>query len=270
MGARCSNADSTATDCATSSLTHPGPIRDHTITPDIETASDAYAQRFSGAVGRFFLETQRRIVADLLTRYRNRQISILEIGGGHGQLTELLLQSGHRVVVHGSDPACFNRLRELQKTYSNLEFVVGDLRQLPFAAQSFDLVLAFRLLPHTEDYSAFLKSATALASEEMIFDYAPLVSGNLFATLLFPLKRRIEKNTRHFFTHRLNELRNVLTQAGFSQVHEVRQFSFPMGLHRLLDNIALTERVEDGAKRLGLTRVAGSPSVISARRVKSS
>jgi hypothetical protein len=37
-----------------------------TTTPDIETASEAYAQRFSGRTGGFLLEVQARTVRRLL------------------------------------------------------------------------------------------------------------------------------------------------------------------------------------------------------------
>ena len=58
-------------------------------TPDIETASDAYAQRFTGEAGRYLLSEQEAAVRAVLADWRGE--TVLDVGGGHGQLTPFLL-----------------------------------------------------------------------------------------------------------------------------------------------------------------------------------
>ena len=82
-----------------------------TTTPDVETASDDYASRFSGATGRYFLAVQERTVSDLLGSPGPRRI--LEVGGGHAQLAPGLLAAGHEVWVQGSAASCAKRLAPL-------------------------------------------------------------------------------------------------------------------------------------------------------------
>ena len=50
--------------------------------PDVETASDDYARRFSGPVGEWFLDVQERACLDLLRPWRGG--TVLDVGGGHG------------------------------------------------------------------------------------------------------------------------------------------------------------------------------------------
>jgi hypothetical protein len=51
--------------------------------PDLETSGDEYATRFSGEVGRYFLDIQEQSVIDLLKRVPGR--TVLDVGG-HGQI----------------------------------------------------------------------------------------------------------------------------------------------------------------------------------------
>src|SRR3972149_2530813 len=59
---------------------------------DVETSSEAYARRFAGPVGEFFLEVQAAATLDLLRPWPGS--SLLEVGGGHGQLTGPPVEAG--------------------------------------------------------------------------------------------------------------------------------------------------------------------------------
>ncbi|MEM9907111.1 MAG: hypothetical protein AAF921_19010, partial [Cyanobacteria bacterium P01_D01_bin.44] len=69
-------------------------------TADIETASDSYASRFAGKSGTWLLGVQQAATLKMLADYP--QASVLDVGGGHGQLTEALIEQGHQVTVLGS------------------------------------------------------------------------------------------------------------------------------------------------------------------------
>jgi SAM-dependent methyltransferase len=132
----------------------------HTYCPDIVTSSDQYSTRFSGETGKFFLERQEEIFLSFLPS-GGRQLSVLDVGGGHGQLTPALLAAGHKIVVHGSSFACKHRI-------SYLISVEGDLYDLPFSSRSFDLVMAFRLLPHILDTRKFLAELCQISATQVI------------------------------------------------------------------------------------------------------
>lgn len=60
-------------------------------TADIETSSDDYASRFAGATGAWMLDVQRDATIRLMGDDTD---SILDVGGGHGQLARPLCETG--------------------------------------------------------------------------------------------------------------------------------------------------------------------------------
>jgi len=80
-------------------------------TADIETASDDYAGRFAGAVGAWMLKIQEAAVLDLLQDHPG--VTVLDVGGGHGQLAVPLCREKYPVTVVGSAEVCRRRIAAL-------------------------------------------------------------------------------------------------------------------------------------------------------------
>jgi len=131
---------------------------------DIETASEDYARRFSGKVGDYFLEVQTRAVLELLSPWP--QARVLEVGGGHAQLAVPLVREGYRVTVSGSSETCRARLDRFLPPGS-CEFLCCDMLRLPFPDRHFDLVLAFRLLPHVERWRELIAEMCRVAEKAL-------------------------------------------------------------------------------------------------------
>ena len=223
---------------------------------DIETASAGYASRFQGPVGAWMLGRQEQTTLDLLQGISAR--SVLEVGGGHGQLTGALIQAGYHVTVQGSSDICQVRISNLVNT-GQCAFVVGSFLNLPFPDQSFDAVVSVRLIMHSEQWPRLIGEMCRVAKRSVIVDY-PLASGlNALAPLLFGAKKKLEKNTRSWrnFTHR--EVAASFTQHGFKAATRRGQFIFPMVIHRTLKQRPLSAALEGMAGGLGLHRILGSP-----------
>ena len=129
-------------------------------TADVETSSEGYARRFAGEVGEHFLAVQARVTLDLLAPWPGG--TVLDVGGGHGQLAAPLAAAGYRVTVAGSSEACRERLDRLLPPGA-FDFRAADLLALPFPDLAFDVVLAFRLLPHAERWRELLGEMCRLA-----------------------------------------------------------------------------------------------------------
>ena len=97
---------------------------------DVESSSDQYANRFRGAVGKWFLAVQTRITLDALAGLP-AGASVLDVGGGHAQVAPPLIDAGYRVTVVGSDESCGTRLRPWTST-DRCAFDVADLLRLPY------------------------------------------------------------------------------------------------------------------------------------------
>ncbi len=235
-------------------------------TPDIETSSDSYRRRFSGEVGAFFLDEQRHGAAKLLAGLPSSS-RVLDVGGGHGQLTEFLLKAGHRVCVHGSASSCLERVRsDTVACDSRPQPAVSNLWRLPFRDGSFDLVTAVRVLAHVVRWRAFIDELTRVSRRAVLVDYAPWSSANVLAPILFHVKHRIEGNTRPFFCYTGSSLAGAFRRNGFARVKTHKQFWAPMGVHRMMGSGSLSSGIERVGRSVGLTRLIGSPVLMLAER----
>jgi 2-polyprenyl-3-methyl-5-hydroxy-6-metoxy-1,4-benzoquinol methylase len=230
---------------------------------DVETSSAAYARRFSGAVGAFFLETQARATLDLLAPFAGA--SVLEVGGGHGQLAGHVAGAGHALTVFGSDPSCIERVKPLVDA-GRVRFESGELLALPHADRAFDVVMAFRLLPHVRRWPQLVSELARVARRAVIVDYPTTRSVNVASSALFGMKKGVEGDTRPFHVFRDAELAEAFSSHGLRESGRRPQFFFPMALHRALRIAALSRALEGLALATGLVGAFGSPVVLRLER----
>jgi ubiquinone/menaquinone biosynthesis C-methylase UbiE len=234
--------------------------------PDIETSSDNYASRFAGEVGRYMLSVQEEGIL-LLMEDGNSLFgrSVLDVGGGHAQLTRPLFSRGCRVAVAGSDLSCADRLAKLQL---DVPFYEGDLKELPIPDRAFDTVVSVRLISHMQDWHGLVDELCRIADQTVIIDYPTFASSNLLSILAFPLKKLIEKNTRTYRSFWDKEIYKSFARHGFYPTREYRQFALPMALHRFFGKSGGMQRTESFLRRLGITRLLGNPVLLRLDRKK--
>ena len=227
-------------------------------TPDVESSTPEYAQRFSGPVGEYFLDIQQSAIMQLLGQHNT--LNVLDIGGGHAQLTPFLVRSGATVTVLGSDDSGRQQLDEVLG-HEEYRYQVGNLLELPFADQSFDVVIAIRMLPHLVNWERFIKEMCRVAKTAVIVDYPDKRSVNYFSDALFAAKKKIELNTRPYKCFGTRELELPFEQAGFIPDETFRQFSLPMALHRGVGNRKFSATLEGIFTAIGVRRLFGSPAI---------
>lgn len=233
-------------------------------TADIESASDDYAQRFAGASGQWMLAVQEKLTRRCLNSFATAH-SILDVGGGHGQLALPLGQAGYDITVLGSDPICARRLQPGLEDGS-CSFVVGNMIDLPFPDQSFDVVLSFRILTHCQHWPQLIEECCRVARYGVIVDYPTSESINRIAPWLFETKKKYEQNTRVWHSFRHAEIRSAFSDQAFQLRALQKQFFFPMVLHRMLKCRPISAAMEQMARMLGLTRWLGSPVIAAFER----
>jgi SAM-dependent methyltransferase len=230
---------------------------------DVLTSSEGYARRFAGPVGRFFLDRQSEATLDLLRPFPGA--TVLDVGGGHGQVTGRLVAAGHAVTVLGSDAACEARVREWTSA-GRARFVAGDLLAPPLPDRAFDVVLSYRLLPHARRWPDLVGTLCRLARTAVVVDYPTRRSVNAAADLLFGLKKGVEGDTRPFTVFADAEVGRAFAGHGFAPTGRRPQFLFPMALHRGAGSLTLSRLLEGAASALGLTRALGSPVILRLER----
>ena len=232
-------------------------------TADIETASEDYASRFAGEVGRYFLQVQTDITLQLLHGLPGA--TVLDVGGGHCQLAQPLIEHGYKLTITGSDDSCRKRAESLLAEGSYAYTTCNSLA-LPFESQSFDAVLSFRLLPHVTDWQGIISELCRVSRGVVIVDYPDIRSFNLLYRLLFHLKKSMEGNTRTYTLFNRQQIRQQFAASGFVDTELRPEFFWPMVLHRAMNNPRLSRLLETPARWTGLTRAFGSPIIACSSR----
>jgi len=205
------------------------------------------------------LEVQEKITLHMMHRFEDA--SVLDVGGGHGQLTMPLSRDGIRVTVLGSDESCRHRVQSAVDA-GTCRFEVGNIISLPFPDNTFDLVLCFRLLTHCERWPELVRELCRTARRGVIVDYPTKQSLNAIAPALFGAKKKFEKNTRPWALFRHREIIEEFAKHGFVPAKTKKQFFLPMVLHRMLKSRALSATLESICRVLGLTCLWGSPVIV--------
>lgn len=238
-------------------------VREYPETADIETASDGYAARFAGATGEWMLARQSGIVLDAL---RGSGVeSILDVGGGHAQLAIPLARAGYALTVAGSSEQCRRRLLE-SGLADRIAFKTANLIELPYPDGHFDAAICFRFVSHCGSWRTLIGELCRVAAHAVIIDYPNRQSVNIATPLLFKLKRMIEKNTRTYTLFSHSEIEREFKSQGFVATARRNQFFLPMALHRALGSAGASAKLESAAQALGMTRLLGSPSILTATK----
>ena len=236
---------------------------EHTVSPDIFTASPEYDKRFSGEVGDYFLAVQWNAVKEQLNRLAPGPVSILEVGGGHLQITKQLVNLGYKVTIHGSSDTAFTKL-DGSELANKVNRLVSPINELAKIEERYDVIIALRLVPHVVNEKDLIVAFTRLARLGIIFDFASTQGLNSLSKFTFALKRGIEKNTRPYFNHSQATLKKILAQSSCSEIQFNGQFVFPMGAHRALKNVKISKLLEAAASPF--QNFWGNPVICGAKK----
>jgi ubiquinone/menaquinone biosynthesis C-methylase UbiE len=246
--------------------TSPIPTEDRTVistdfpeTADIETSSDDYASRFAGKTGAWFLKVQEKATLKLLAAHP--KATVLDVGGGHGQITEALIQNGYQTTVLGSAEICRARIQKFVDA-GLCQFAVGNVLDLPYPDNAFDVVISYRFLPHVTQWESFLKELCRVAKTAVIVDYPTVRSVNYVTPLLFKFKKGLEGNTRTYTCFNEAELMQFFRSLALKPSDRYPQFFFPMVLHRALKQPGISALLEGIVRPFGLTWLFGSPVIL--------
>jgi len=232
-------------------------------TADIETSSEDYARRFSGAAGKWMLKIQEDIVTGWLSQFQTA--TILDVGGGHGQLAIPLAAAGFPVTVLGSDASCNQRIQK-EVSEKKITFLTGSVIELPFPDNSFDVVISVRLLPHCTRWPELVGQLCRVARKAVIVDYPTSQSINVFSSSMFGLKKKLEGNTRPFALFRHSQISDEFAKHQFVQARRRTEFFLPMVLHRKLNAPGFSAFLEGFFRATGLTGILGSPVLVEMGR----
>lgn len=234
------------------------------VEADLYSSTNSYTKRFSGPAGEWMLSVQNQNIREMIAPWKGG--TVLDVGGGHGQIASLLMADGHDVTVLSSSPAAYGRAAMLDPVP---HLKAGDLLNPPFEDQSFDVVTAVRMMAHVGDWEHFVACLCRIARHAVIIDF-PIPGGvNALKPLFFGTKKWLEGDTRKFATIKTSAVRETFADHGFTRSRERGQFVLPMVLHRKLGRPDISSKLEKALERAGLLRMIGTPVIYRALRDKS-
>jgi len=225
---------------------------------DEHTSSELYRQRFKGKIGNLIIKRQNELLLSFLGDIRGK--SILDVGAGHGQLAEALLNAGAEVTAYGSSRGALEKLMPLP-----LRSGTGPLYPLPFGDREFDIVVSFRTFPHVPDWRLFLGELCRVAAEKVSFDCVTKDIMSFFKPLLYRIKMKKEPGTRDYTLQKKADIRNAAHESGFRWESSEGQFLLPLVAHRIVKRPILMP-IEYLARMAGVTRRYGGPVVVLLER----
>jgi SAM-dependent methyltransferase len=230
------------------------------VEPDIHSSSEEYAQRFSGEVGAWMVSVQNEAIDFCLKKITQKQ-TLLDIGGGHGQVAPLYLK--HTIdatFLISSEVATYGISKLIsEKKIKTVEHSLSA--PLPFPDKSFDIVSSIRILPHMPKWQEFISEACRVAKHAVIMDYPCSKSFNIISEQFFWVKKSSEGNTREFIVFKDKEIADALEKNNCSISICKPQFFFPTFLHRKLKSKKISSLLEGLSKNVLLTNLFGSPKI---------
>jgi ubiquinone/menaquinone biosynthesis C-methylase UbiE len=233
------------------------PITDYPNAPDIESSTLDYATRFNRRAGAWFLFCQKKATQKLLA---GTALNVLDVGGGHGQNINTVIEQGHTLTILGSNGSSIEMIQDAIEN-STISYNTGNLLALPYDDNSFDVVISYRTFSHMEQWENFIGELARVAKSRVIVDYPSNCSFNIFYNALFFLKKKFEPNTREYNSFASRTIEAIFEKHGFRLESQYKQYFLPMALHRMLDIRPLSESSESVFRFLQLTALFGSPVI---------
>ena len=229
---------------------------------DLDPATERYAKRFSGPAGEWLLSRQTAALRQLIAPWP--QGTVLDVGGGHGQVAKPLRDDGYNVHVLASSDAALGRVTEMD----GVQTKIGSLMTLPYADNSFDIVTSFRILAHIGNWQNLVAELCRVARHAVIVDFPISGGANALEPLLFGIKKRVEGDTRRYQTMTHKSVQACMSENGFARTDKIGQFVLPMVVHRKLNQPKISAPLEATLGKLGLARLMGTPVVLCAKASK--
>lgn len=243
--------------------------RDHysyRVYSDASVARGFDSDRFGGSIGEWIKYTQERAVFSTLPEVKGWKV--VDVGAGTGRFTIPFLEAGAAEAT--ACDASQQMLEVLQEKIrdSRLKVHVVDAHELPFADRSFDCALTFRMLLHVIDWKKALSELCRVSGDWVVFDFPPRHGFLLLAPISHWIRERFSSNVQKYRTFRVGEVATELDRNGFDIVTIDPGFFLPLIVYRSINSRSFMRAAEKFFMALRLTRLAGSPFTVFARRRK--
>jgi hypothetical protein len=189
-----------------------------------------FNRRFAGRLARRYrkrgLDKTAHTMVEFLQELGIQGSSVLEIGGGVGEIQIELLKAGAaRAQNLELSPAYQNQARELAGQaglQGRIDWRIHDLAQDPGAVEPADLVVLHRVVCCYPDYQRLLAAAADHAGRALVFSYPPGNALSRAFCVVFNLVMRLTRSSFRGFAHPPGAMLGVLEDHGLRRTFQRR------------------------------------------------
>jgi hypothetical protein len=185
-----------------------------------------FARRLANRYRKRGLDPTARAMVEFLQGLGVEGATVLEIGGGVGELEIELLQAGaaraQNLELSSAYQEPARTLAEQARVQERLDWRIHDLAQDPGAVASADLVVLHRVVCCYPDYERLLGVAADHARRALVFSYPPrnLLSRGFYG--VFNLVMRLTRSSFRGFAHPPGAMLTVLEDHGLRRTYQGR------------------------------------------------
>jgi 2-polyprenyl-3-methyl-5-hydroxy-6-metoxy-1,4-benzoquinol methylase len=185
-----------------------------------------FARRLANRYRKRGLDPTARAMVEFLQGLGVEGATVLEIGGGVGELEIELLQAGaaraQNLELSSAYQEPARTLAEQARVQERLDWRIHDLAQDPGAVASADLVVLHRVVCCYPDYERLLGVAADHARRALVFSYPPrnLLSRGFYG--VFNLVMRLTRSSFRGFAHPPGAMLTVLEDHGLRRIYQGR------------------------------------------------
>jgi len=221
--------------------------------------------RYGLTFGKYLFNLEVDLFMDLLSS----EGRVLDVGTGTGKLFITLLHKNREAVGIDASPSMISFIKDKypEKELDDRLFV-ADAQKLPFPDQSFDSLVSSRVLMHVVDWRKAIKEFCRVSSKEVILDYPPISGPTFFVPFLNIFKKMFIADSHPYRIFSLKSIIREFELNNYEITSVKRLFVFPVGLHRRINNLNVSLKLESFFKKLGVKKAFGGPVLIKAQRKK--
>lgn len=195
-----------------------------------QTFGDRFARRIARRYRKRGLDRTRRRVVDFLSARGIEEATVLEVGGGIGEVHVELLRRGASAVTNLEISTSYEEQAAQLLAESGFgdrvtrRFV--DIASSPDEVEPADVVVLHRVVCCYPDYERLLSAASAHARQLLVFSHPPRTPVTRLSFAFDNLMRRIRHNEFRAFVHPPEAMMAVVQSQGMSMRYRHRGLSW--------------------------------------------